>query len=614
MIKIRDLKKDEQFNNSLIRFFSIIFHPEKYPLPEQKVILLSEKLFADKNLKNLIIKDLQFTEYGYYIDNSIILKNEVIINALFSSKKFFVNPKFIWAFSPLFNKQDDAYDYLNKLLKELKKSNGKSFCRNAIKEINFIKYQDLFKQYRRYDASTLSIENYSNVLEMYRNFDNWGIWYEVNPIILKILDIICNINKNSWYETITKFSNPVIIHALNDNYKRINKHYKYLIPENTKNISNSSISLIILNYIDIINKNDLSLDSAKRYFKQILDNIDRLNYKKFYWYGVLLDFLALLLYNPKKDKLLPIFQKQLRKTFIKNILIVNNKKLALKYFTQGFKNYFTNISYRHLNIYENIEKKDKYLANYIRKLIIDNYIKSINNEKFYAPLGQDDGIQYTNAIIGSICGLVINKQLSAIKLFDKLLNSFFITEEDYLYNSSEMIGSKRRIMQFFTVMFYCIETLQKTKNKISKDTVDKYFDLFIKYINLHTWYADDNLKQAVDAIFKLDIVIDNNILSKEIEILMNMSIPSFSLLAILISKAPQTEKAKQARSFLEKYFNKYNIYWVNNGVLYKRKLYEEWFNISLLIKNKAMAFECLKNIPNNIKENFEHVYKISFGK
>ena len=608
MKKIKDLKRNKQFNNSLVKLLSIIFNPKKYPLSEQKVITLIEKLFSDKKVKDLISKDLLFTEYGYYIDQSNILNSDVIVKALFGSEGCFSKQELIWAFSPLFNKQEDSYNYFNKLLKALKQSNSNRFCNNAIKAINYLEDKDLFKQNRRYENSVFSIDNYSNILEMYRNFDNWGIWYEVSPIILRVLGIICNLNKNCWYETIKKFKKPVIIHALNDDYKRSYINCKYTIPKELKNISDSFISLIILNYVDKINNKNLSVFSAKKYFKLILDNIDRLGYNKFYWYGLLSDFSYVPIYNTKKEELIPLFRKQVQNRLIKNILRVNNKPLALKYFTKGLENYYTNISYRYLDIYQKIEKVDKPLANYIRKIILNNYVKSINDDKFYAPLDQEDGVYYTNVIIDSIFGLVVNKQVSVTKLFEKILNKFYITEEDYIYNSSEMIDNKKRIMQFFTVMFYCIENLQKTEKKISKTNVNKYFDLFIKYINLHTWYTDNALKQVVDAIFKLNIVIDNDILSKEIEMLTNMPIPPFSLLAILVSKAPENEKAQRAKDFLEEYFQKYNAYWGQNGDMYKKRIYEEWFNISVLIQSKDIAYECLNNLPQNIKKDYEQVY------
>jgi len=160
-------------------------------------------------------------------------------------------------------------------------------------------------------------------------------------------------------------------------------------------------------------------------------------------------------------------------------------------------------------------------------------------------------------------------------------------------------------------MFYCIETLQKTRNKIDEKSINKYFDQFIEYINLHTWYADDSLKKTIDAIFKLDIMINNNIIFKEIEILINMPIPPFSLLAILVSKVPESEKAKQAKSFIENYYNKYNNYWKQSSISYKLKLYEEWLNIAIYIKNKDIAIECLNNLPNYKKEEYERIYNIN---
>ena len=612
MMNLKNLKKNNEFNKNLIKFLSIIFNPKKYPISEPKVIKLVKILFKSIKTQNLIINDILFTEYGYYIENTKILNSTNIIKALFSSNDIFKKPDLIWAFSPFFNSSENSYGYKKKLLNKLKKTNNKDFCLNIIKAINSLKTEDLFRENRRYSDEILNINQKSNILEKYRNYDNWGIWYDINPIILRLLGLLYELNKNNWYEIINKFKNPIIIHSINDDYRRNNKN-QYSIPDKIKKIDDTSIALIILNSMEKINQNDLSKTAIQKYFTNILNQIDRLKYKKFYWYGILADSTYIPLYNDKREKFLPILRKQIQKNIIKNLQKVNNKKFAIKYFIKGFHSHFIHISFRHLDFYKKIKNKD--LSDYIKKIIIDNYEKSINKGRFYAPLKDKTIIEYTNVLIDSICELTINKNFSVTKLFNKILKKFYLTKEDYIYHSSEMIQTKDCIMHFFTVMFYSIETLQKTKNAISKKDINKYFDIFINFINLHTWFVDEQLRLAIDVIFQLDIVIKNDILYKEINLLMNKAIPPFSLLAILISKVPQDDKTEETRTFLKNYFEKYHKYWKdtkNSRNIYKNRHFEEWIDIAFIIKDKNMALKCIDNLPQNdlslYKERYEKIF------
>lgn len=599
------------FNSQFVKFISIIYNPKKYPLPKKKIVQILMGLFKNKNDRKLIFTNFTFSSKHYYINNvngvfEPIKLSKIISNAIIKAKK----PNEIWAFSIDYNDFDDKDAFINETSKFINTSTEKGqFTNFLVEEINKLK-QPIIHKANYYDLNNLKsdFKTHEKLALV-----GWELERIMNKPLANILELLSVTNKGEWHNTISKIDNPLVANVLNLYYMQTkNANYKILskiLPNSTE----GTISLAILNAFEIINQKSQNNNSIHQVAKFLLDNLSKLNLKRYYWYGIILSNAEYFIRNNSEAVL--YIEKRIKKEIIKNICDIKCKHIALKYLKQGLKNIPRDTSYKHLDIWQSIIKTDKSFALILMQEILDDYKKIIKNEQCYLSLIQHNGIQdnnvidYTKNLINAITGLTLNNKIDIIKLIDEFLNNFHLTEEDYLYNSSKMISERRKVLHLFLVIFFVIENLITKKFKIDGLTVNNYFDKFLKYINLHIWHEDDELTNSIDKIFKLEISIENGTLYKEIDLLFDMPIPPFKSLAILINKVPENVKTKKIKYFIEEYFDKYYKYWIKSKVISKKVKMKKWFEICMIIKDKNRAQICAETFPEY--EKLECLSKIA---
>lgn len=594
---------------NLIKFISIVYHPNKFPLPQKKFVKILKEFFPKKEDRKLIYNNFIFSSGYYWIEiNNHLFEPLKYAKEVCKTLKNTQQSSFIWSIAIAYNNHDLKYQFYKTILKRLKDRKIKSiFCEFLYKEINGLKDIELYKE------NYYNLQNLKQDFETYNNLNRMGWELEriVKPAIANLLDILCVVNKSKWDGTLKNFKSPFIITILNLYYllgKRKNS-YNNLFDFSSKS-GDGIITLAIFNYFNLI----VEHSGKTLIIKNLLSRIDQLNYKRFYWYGIILSNAEYHIHN---EEIFLKLNKIIRKNLIEELTNAKNKVVALNYFQKGLKLTPRNTSYKHLNIYNEFLKIDKSLSIKLMQIIVDNYADIITRERCYIPYfpvnGKPDreGIDYTNSVIQAVAQLKSENKLDILKYFNKLLNNFHLSKEDYLYNFSKMIAEKSQVLHIFIVLLYVIENLEKTSNKIDRNMTNVFFDKFIEYANIHLQHENDDLVTSLDYIFNLKISFETNMLYKAIITLANHTIPPFKSLSILISKVPETYKVKEILNFIEDYFDRYNKYWLELKNNYKSYKFKKWYDIWFILKDKNRAKICVNQFPKHEQQKYiEAIEKI----
>lgn len=589
----------------IIEFISIVYHPNKFPLPQKKFVKVLKGIFPKKEEQKLIYNNFIFSSGYYWIEtNNHLFKPLKYAKEACKILKNKQQSNFIWSIAIAYNNYDSKNRFYQAISKYLKDKKVKSiFCELLYKEINGLKDIELYKE------NYYNLQNLKQDFQTYNNLNRigWELESIVKPSIANLLDILCVVNKSKWNGTLKNFKSPFIITILNLYYlsrKRKNNHNN-LFDFSSKS-GDDIITLAIFNCFNLI----IEHSNKTLIIKNLLSRINQLNYKRFYWYGIILSNAEYHIHN---EEILIKINKIIRKNLIKELKNAKNKVVTLRYLQNGLKPTPRNTSYKYLNIYNEFLEIDKSLSVKLMQIIVDNYANIITNKRCYIPYfsinenTDKNGVEYTNSVIHAVAQLVSENKLDILEYFNKLLGNFHLSREDYLYNFSKMISEKTQVLHIFIVLLYVIENLEKTSCKIDGNITNTFFDKFIEYINIHLQYENEDLIASLDYIFNLKISLENNMIYKAIATLTNHAIPPFKSLAILISKVSETHEAKEYLKFIENYFDKYHQYWLEIRNNYKSYKFKEWYDIWIILKDKDRAKICINEFPKHKQQKYLEV-------
>lgn len=587
-------------NNKLVQFLSAIFHPNQYPLSKRNIVKIQKKLIPTRKDRRVFNKNIVFINDYYYIKNiNNLLKPQKVVKYLIETNITKISkPKYIWGFCIKYYDSKDRMLFEKSILQEVNTKNKTNrFTKIAIQEINNLKNIGQFPEYFEIENIKDNFKSYYWNMQSIREFNRF-----INPTLLLMLENLKIINNKNWSKNILGIKNPILKSVINSYYMFDIQKYKYDVCSKITTNDVSLISLSIINLLYFINFKLNDTQTIRKYLRYILENLKQLNYKRFYWYGVILSNSEYLVREPEKIK---IIEKIVKQYIVKDLIAYSYKKKAVQEYKNGLEETPRNTSYRHMDILKSVDKDNKNLSLELMLEVVNNYKKIIPLERTHIVLvnvfGEDesDSKIYTNVLVYSICHLVLNNKIFITKLANSLFKNFHLSEEDYLYNSSKMISEKDRVLHVFYVLLSALDALKKNNYAIDSKVINSLFEKFLTYINIHLWHEDEILLNTMDYIFELDICNENDMLYKEINILANRAIPPFKALAILIKKVPEDPKIKDISSFIKDYFDERYKYFSSEFEFYRRRQFEFWHSIFQILEDSTRSDICLKAIKNH---------------
>lgn len=576
--------KNRNSRLKLFNFLSIIYSPIKYPLKYNLVNEIANNMFS-KKYSRLLLQNFSGSDLGYFIDinNQLFDLDNFVYRVNFAIKYLKKDHNLLWALYPSFNRQEVKQEFLNKLNNIMTSDNKNTLMQTALKEINQL------KEVKTIISNKRDIEEFKYLLnhdefEMARRLYDYPPYYLLKGTIRSYLNLWYEENKKNWIDTIKQFNNPIIQISLNYLYNKEN--YLFYIKQINNDDSKIIKSLFIMNcFNQIIRQGTEETNLNKRIINSVVNKIAEFD-DNFFWFGILLSNSEYI-FPRTKSWVLEYIEKKTKAKLVE-LLNDSNVKEAIETYKNGLKQTPRNTSLRHFNIFNKLKDKNKKIALCLMQELINDYREQVGKKNLY--LTDNIDINYINSLIDAISTLCIENKLQYEEFFNNLLSLFFLTEEDYKYKFSEMIETKSTVLHIFLTLFGTIDVLNKQR-ELEFDKIKKYFDIFLKYINLFRYYDHDIY--YIDKVFELKIFKDENMIEKEIKHLFEDSAcPEFTTISILISKTKKSKYINDIIKFTNDYFDKYHNEWLKNQTSRKYHIFEQWKKIFIRLNDSKRENIC----------------------
>lgn len=76
---------NKQYEINIVKFLSIIFSANNYPMPETKIKCLAKSIFKDDLYVDKILKEFAWSDKRYYINSLDILSVQNVSNAIYKT-------------------------------------------------------------------------------------------------------------------------------------------------------------------------------------------------------------------------------------------------------------------------------------------------------------------------------------------------------------------------------------------------------------------------------------------------------------------------------------------------------------------------------------------------
>ena len=578
-------------NIKIIKFLSIIFNPNNYPMSIGKIQNIAQGLFCDNALVENILNEFELSDRKYYIKENSYFSPPKIIGIIKHTIQSWNKSEYLNILCLNYNTSKD-YELFNKLLKR-----NKAIFR-TIKIKKYLKDLIINLKKKKYLAENSNLDlkainNLNNFHDIELNFYNHRYLYECNSCLNNFILRVKLLEIYSWKQLIDYFPHKLLKLIFNsDDYFFVISNPKFYIKQLNTKSSKDVISFAFLNIFQYINKKNSNI-------KFLFNALDKLSYKnRFYYFGLL---VANSEYALNKD-LYNDFEHRAEKYLIKIIPKIMTNKKYLNVLKLGLKNTSRNCHFKILtSVIVKYKKTNSKLAKLLAKELLLNYEEKIySNNNYELVVYTNKECKYVDAIIAAIIYLFEQNQINIYKLFKKWNKSFNINQETFSYSYSSNIELKNKVFNVFVVELLVFEILINNKYKIKYTYLKDLIETYIKWINMFYNHLDIMENYSIYNIFKLKIL--KSYVKNEISYLCELSEPNFTFIAMLISLS--NDNNSEYKLLIDEYFNKYNEYWDN----YKIK---EWLNIWVLLKNIGKINQCLDKFPKWEKEELINQIKIS---
>ena len=130
---------NKQLEMNIIKFLSVVFNANNYPLPEKKINSIAKGIFKDDKFVSDILKEFVWSSEKYWINSVDILTPNNVINAIYSSIHKWNCSSNIWSLCILYNSQDEKCKFYDLLKRKCTKKHKNIFIDYIKQEITNVK-------------------------------------------------------------------------------------------------------------------------------------------------------------------------------------------------------------------------------------------------------------------------------------------------------------------------------------------------------------------------------------------------------------------------------------------------------------------------------------------
>lgn len=588
---------NSQHELNIIKFLSIIFNANNYPMPEVKIKCIAKGIFKDDLYVDKILKEFVWSDKRYYLNPLDILSVHKVSQSIYKTLSNWNKSGYVWSLCTLYNSTDD-----------------KTLFYNLLKKNCTLKRKAILSQYIKQEVTTVKENKYSEEgygeTELkkfidYHHLLNYFRPYAYNSCLSRLFSINKELNCIPWSEIIETLPHNFLKFLCNFSYHFYKMPVNYYLKQINSKSSDALISLAILNTISIINRYK-DKNKIRKGFMQIFIAIQKLqNEKMFYWYGIILSNMEYCIARIGDTP--QIFETVSKKELfaLLNNNPVNNKNLrALE---NGLDTTSRHCYFKYFIIFQKFAKTNKKLAIRLAQEILTNYTNKIKSKQthdlsFFSKHEND----YCNTVISALLYLTMENKFDIYKFLKKLFSYIFVDIEDFEFTYSNLLDKKDKTLHLFIVALFTLECLKTKKIAINEKYMNNLVHQYFHYINYFYHHFDQQEWLSLSNILNLKTVKKCNYIDEEIEQLYNYANPNFEILAFLLGKRPKNRYYQLIFSFIENYFNKYHQYWDIHE-------FEKWFKIWYWLENQTNIKVCILKMPEWKQKEYIKTYDLQLN-
>ncbi len=572
---------NKQTKMDIVKFLSVVFNANNYPLPEKKINSIAKGVFKDDKFVSDILKEFVWSSEKYWINSINILTPDNVINAIYGSIQEWSCSDNIWSLCILYNSQDDKckfYDLLKRKCTRKHKNIFINYIKQAITNVKENKYAD--DGYK--DAKFNSFIDYQHLLNYFRPFVG-------NACLGKLFSINRELDCIAWNEIIELLPHNFLKFLCNFHYHFYKKSIDYYLKQINKNSSDELVSLAILNTISLINRcNDKKY--IKTVFKLIFKALQILPPRRcFYWYGIILSNMEYCIARVGDTP--TIFEDIAQKELLKLIKDIRANSPCISSLKLGLKNTSRDCYFKYFIVFQKLIKYNKALALKLAKEIVTDYKSKVKSkDKYNLSLHSKQENDYCNAVISALLFLTQEKKINIYSFLNSLFKTVNIDKEDFNYSYSNLLDTKDKTLHIYTVALFVLQCLKIKRVNIKEKYLTQLIKDYFSYLHNFTTHFEQQEWFSLSNILGLEIVNKNTYINNEISYLYNSDNPNFEILSFLLSKKSNYPDYYKVYNFIYQYFQRYNIYWDVHEI-------EKWFEIWKRLKNIENINICLAKLP-----------------
>ncbi len=579
---------------NIIKFLSIVFNANLYPMHKDKIKQTAENIFTDEKIAEGIVKEFVWADDKYWLDSLNILSVKNVAKAIKNTFYKWEDSRYIYALCVLYNSHDDKclfYKKLKSIFDNKKKSILACYIKQEISKIQSNKY--IKEEYLN-----VKLDDFID----YEHLLNYFHPYSYNSCLSRLFSINRQLNCISWNQIIELLPYNLLKFLCNFNYYFCKKSIIYYLKQIQKNSSDALISLAIVNTISNINRNN-DIRIFKKGFNQIFDALEILpNKRKFYWYGILLSNME---YCIARNGEIPIMFEKIGKNKLIKLLCCQNAHKYIKDLKKGLKNSSRGCYCKFLIVFLQISKLNKTLAIKLAKEIIIDYIEKLkSNESHNLSFFSRHENDYCNTVIDSLLYLLFENNLNIYNFLEKMFSFVYVDMEAFDYDYSNLLNKKDKIIHLYMVTLFTLECMKIKGLKLNQKYVNKIIKGYFKFLNNFLSHFENQEWHSLSNIINLKIVKNNKYIDEEIEYVYTNENPNFELLAYLLSQQNNFKQNEKIYNFIENYFQRYNKYWDNHK-------FEIWLRIWIWLNHEENIKTCLFKFSKFRQEELIKIYKLN---
>lgn len=579
---------------NIIKFLSIVFNANLYPMRKDKIKQTAKNIFKNEKIVEEIINEFAWADDKYWLNSLNILSVENVTKAVKNTFSKWQDSKYIYALCILYNSNEDKclfYKNLSSLFNNKKKAILAGYIKQ---EISKIEQNKCVKE----EYINVKLDEFIDYERLF-NYFRPGVY---NSCLSRLFSINRELNCISWHQIIEILPNNLLKFICNFSYHFYKKPIVYYLKQIQRNSSDAIISLAILNTIlNLSRNNDIKI--FRKAFNKIFDVINILpNKRKFYWYGILLSNME---YCIARNGETPIIFEKVGKNKLIKLLSCQNAHKYINYLKKGLKNSSRGCYCKYLIVFMQVSKTNKDLAIKLAKEILMDYTEKLKSSEshnlcFFTKHEND----YCNAVIDSLLYLLFENNLDIYKLLKKMYFYVHIDMDAFEYNYSNLLSKKDKIIHLYIVTLFTLECMKNKGLNLNQRYVNKIIKEYFEFLNNFLPHFENQEWHSLSNIVNLKIVKDSGYIDNEIEYIYNNDNPNFEVLAFLLSKRKNFKQNTKIYGFIDDFFQKYNRYWD----IYK---YENWLKIWIWLDNERNIKTCLSILPKSKQEEYCNLYNIN---